>query len=209
MDGVLIDAVGLNWQAHNEILDGYGVHIGNDELSRYAGRPLATQIALLNETYGLTLDPKAFDARARVIKQRLFARIGAKPGASALLAALRAENIPCVVGTSMPRDLTMERLRSAGILGAFDALVTEDDVTAHKPHPDVYLAAARAAGMPPGRCVVFEDAPSGVAAARAAGTKIVAVRTSYVRPGELGALDLLVDSLEQVSVQQLRALFGT
>jgi mannitol-1-/sugar-/sorbitol-6-phosphatase len=78
-------------------------------------------------------------------------------------------------------------------------LITSDDVTAGKPDPQGYLSAAKQLGYEPDQCVVVEDAPAGVAAARAAGAFVLGV-TGTVQPSELPA-DLLVDTLTSVAVR--------
>jgi sugar-phosphatase len=95
------------------------------------------------------------------------------PGARRLLASCPAGTWAVV--TSGGRAIAGARMASAGLTRA-DVLVTGEDVENGKPHPDPYLLAAERLGAPPGRCAVFEDAPAGIAAARAAGvTTIIGV----------------------------------
>lgn len=96
-------------------------------------------------------------------------------GAARLLAALPAGRWAVV--TSAWRRLAEIRLRAAG-LPEPPVLVTADDVTAGKPDPQGYLRAAAALGAEPSRCLVVEDAPVGLAAARAAGMRALALRTT-------------------------------
>src|SRR5262249_2063601 len=115
------------------------------------------------------------------------------------------------IGSSAPRenlDLIL-RLTQAGAY--FDAIVSGEDTQRGKPDPQVFQLAAAKLGADPSRCVVFEDAVAGVQAARAGGMKCVAVRFvghhSEEALGRAGA-DLVVDSLEQVSVETIRRLLG-
>jgi beta-phosphoglucomutase-like phosphatase (HAD superfamily) len=90
------------------------------------------------------------------------------------------------------------------MVGAFDAIVTADDVPAPKPAPDCYLAAARALGAPPADCVALEDSATGVAAARAAGMFVVGVPSF---PGVvLAQADLVAASLEDAEVRRVLGL---
>jgi beta-phosphoglucomutase-like phosphatase (HAD superfamily) len=84
-------------------------------------------------------------------------------------------------------------LRAAGLDGAFDVIVTAEDVARPKPAPDAYLAAAEALGAQPSACVVLEDSPTGLAAARAAGARTIGVPSV---PGVVLEADLVVPSLE-------------
>ncbi|MFE2264599.1 HAD-IA family hydrolase [Streptomyces griseosporeus] len=115
------------------------------------------------------------------------------PGTRAFLDALPAERWAVV--TSATRRLAEARLDAVGILPK--TLIAADDITRGKPDPEPYLLAARRLGADPARCVVFEDAPAGLAAGRAAGMTTVALATTHP-VHELDA-DLVVDDLSALS----------
>ena len=95
------------------------------------------------------------------------------------LSLLEAKGIPVAIATSSPEDNVPHTLGEIGLLDSFAHVVRSDTVPRGKPHPDVFLAAAEKLGAPPERCLAFEDAPLGVAAARAAGMTCVALTTSF------------------------------
>ncbi|MFI0231360.1 HAD family hydrolase [Streptomyces sp. NPDC017086] len=115
------------------------------------------------------------------------------PGTREFLDALPADRWAVV--TSATRRLAEARLGAVGITPK--ALVTSDDVTRGKPDPEPYLLAARQLGVDPARCVVFEDAPAGLRAGRAAGMTTVALATTH-RAADLDA-DLVVRDLSALS----------
>lgn len=115
------------------------------------------------------------------------------PGTTAFLDPLPAERWAVV--TSATRRLAEARLNAVGIRPK--TLVAADDVTRGKPDPQPYLLAARRLGVDPARCVVFEDAPAGLRAGRAAGMTTVALATTH-RAHELVA-DLVVENLAALS----------
>ncbi|MEU0726937.1 HAD-IA family hydrolase [Streptomyces sp. NPDC006140] len=115
------------------------------------------------------------------------------PGTRSFLDALPAERWAVV--TSATRRLAEARLDAVGILPK--TLVAADDITRGKPDPEPYLLAARTLGVDPARCVVFEDAPAGLAAGRAAGMTTVALTTTH-QAHELHA-DLVVEDLSALS----------
>ncbi|MEU5252177.1 HAD-IA family hydrolase [Streptomyces longwoodensis] len=117
------------------------------------------------------------------------------PGTRDLLDALPADRWAVV--TSATHRLAAARLDAVGIRPK--TLVTADEVARGKPHPEPYLLAARQLGVDPARCVVFEDAPAGLAAGRAAGMTTVALATTH-RAEQLDA-DLVVSDLSALSVQ--------
>ncbi|MEU4051639.1 HAD family hydrolase [Streptomyces olivaceus] len=121
------------------------------------------------------------------------------PGTRDFLDALPADRWAVV--TSATRRLAEARLDAVGILPK--TLVAADDITRGKPDPEPYLLGARALGVDPAACVVFEDAPAGLQAGRAAGMRTVALATTH-RPDELDA-DLVVTDLSALSALATRA----
>ncbi len=96
--------------------------------------------------------------------------IPVKPGVVELLDFLAGRVLSLAFATSAGRATAESHLGKAGLLERFDAVATRDDVAQAKPHPDVYLEAARRLGVAPDRCIAFEDSNVGLAAAHAAGT---------------------------------------
>jgi sugar-phosphatase len=119
------------------------------------------------------------------------------PGAHALLAALPPNRWAVV--TSGDRSVAEHRLQHVGLpLPA--VMVCGDEVTHGKPDPEGYLAAAAKLGVAPANCVVVEDAPSGIEAARNAGMRVIAVATTH-KPEELGTADLVIDALSALTAR--------
>lgn len=118
------------------------------------------------------------------------------PGAQQIFSSLPEERRAIV--TSGVRALATARLRAAG-LAIPRTMVTYDDVERGKPDPEPYLLAARRLGVDPARCLVFEDAPAGIAAALAAGCRVVAVEGTSDR-SELTGAALIVDALDHLAV---------
>ena len=103
-------------------------------------------------------------------------------GARELLERLRAAGLGLAVASSAPRDNRTFVLEGLALRPFFAHVVGAEDVTRGKPAPDLFLAAARALGVEPSTCVVFEDAVNGIRAARAAG--MIAVGVTTLTPGE-------------------------
>ena len=113
------------------------------------------------------------------------------PGAAAILAA----DCPVAIVTSGGRRLAEARLRAAGLRRP-EVLVSADSVSRGKPHPEPYLFAAQRLGVFPGSCTVFEDAPAGIAAGKAAGMRVVALTTT-VEAADLSGADRIVTNLAE------------
>ena len=132
------------------------------------------------------------------------------PGVRELIASAMAdERFGLAIATSGTREKSQAVLESARIPYKEMAYVCGDDISEKKPNPEVFQAACRRLGLEPGRCVVIEDAPNGVQAARAAGCKCIAV-TNTCGETKLQAErpDLIVGSLAQVGLDTIVGLFG-
>jgi sugar-phosphatase len=117
------------------------------------------------------------------------------PGVKPLIASLPANSWTIV--TSAPESLMRNRLMSAGILMPQN-VVSADDVTHGKPHPEPYEMGARVLGLKPSECLVIEDAPAGIKAGKAAGCRVLAVLSSHSAV-DLADADWIVPSLEHVT----------
>jgi beta-phosphoglucomutase len=134
------------------------------------------------------------------------------PGVAKLLAAFAANGWPQAVGSSAPPGNLDLLLGVTDTRRYFSAMVSGDDVTHGKPHPEVFLTAAAKLGADPRRCVVFEDAVAGVEAAKAGGIACVAVTFVGHHPAEklrAAGAEIVVGSLEEVTAEQVAALVQT
>jgi beta-phosphoglucomutase family hydrolase len=129
------------------------------------------------------------------------------PGARELLSALREAGIPRSVGSSTPLSNLNALFAATGLGELFDAIVCGDDVKNGKPAPDVFLLAAQKLGLAPAGCLVIEDAHVGIAAAHAAGMKVLAVATTHPLE-ELTSADAAVASLAEITPERLRQIAG-
>jgi len=143
-------------------------------------------------------------------KEALYREVVREQGLTALsgvdtwLRALQAENIPCIIASSTHRENITTALGVLGLEGFFADMVTAEDVKRGKPDPEVFLTAAQRIGVEPVDAVVFEDALVGIAAAHAAGMRVVAVATTEPHD-KLTHADWIVNRLDELSVRQLWA----
>jgi beta-phosphoglucomutase len=129
------------------------------------------------------------------------------PGVEELLIELDRKKNPCAIGSSAPMANISTGLDILGFQRYFKAIVSGEDVKLGKPSPQIFLEASRRLQSPPEQCVVFEDAKVGVVAGKAAGMKVVAVTNTYPAE-ELKGADLIVDSLDRISIKVLERLVG-
>jgi HAD superfamily hydrolase (TIGR01509 family) len=128
--------------------------------------------------------------------------IEALPGVREFLASLKEHGVPCVVASSTHRENITTTLEVIGLQDFFAAIVTSEDVQRGKPDPEVFLTAAGRIGVKPPNAIVFEDALVGIAAAKAAGMRVVAVATTEPKD-KLAHADWVVDRLDELDPAQL------
>lgn len=199
MDGTLLDTEGAYRDAFHAALASFGTVLDERLYARLVGISSRERGALVQGWLGPAFPWQDCLADYRARKARLLeGPVRTKPGAAELLAELAAQNLPCAVATSAGRRTAEAALARAGLRGAVSTLVTRDDVEAGKPDPALFLRAAATLGASPARCLAIEDSPPGVAAARAAGMRVVMVPDVLPpRPDLLDAeLTLAADLLE-------------
>jgi HAD superfamily hydrolase (TIGR01509 family) len=195
MDGVIVDSEPYSMQALIEVLREHGIDPTPEDLHRSYGRTVREDVAHYFRKYGVTADLAAAIVRKHARYCQLAAgRLKPFPGVMALVERLRRYGYRLGLASSGSQAKVAFGMHALSIDGMFDTIVTGDDVTQSKPHPEIYLLAARRLEVEPATCVAIEDAPAGVQAAKRAGMRCIAVTNSVVRAQLLRA-DLIVDSL--------------
>ena len=199
MDGTLLDTElvfkEIVWDVTREL----GFEMTTDVHGRMVGSSHEATRRLLTEAYGVTFPYALFDEECRrIMHGRMAQSVPVKPGVPELLKELKARRIPAAVATSSRAAHALGHLGTAGLLDLFQAIVTRDDVTHPKPHPEPYLTAARHLGVKPTMCLAIEDSHSGVRAAHDAGMQTVMVPDLVPPNDELRTLCIVMQSLHQV-----------
>ena len=204
MDGVLTDSEPVICAAATEMFHELGVTVCPEDFRPFVGTGENRYIGGVAEKYGVTLDiPTAKRRTYEIYLQLVEQGIDAFPGAVELVSACREFGLLLAVASSADRIKIEANLRKIGLpWKAWDTVVTGEDVRNTKPAPDIFLAAASHLGLTADDCCVVEDAPNGVAAAKAAGMRCVAVAQTFP-PARLTVADLVRTSLVQVSVADL------
>lgn len=177
MDGLLLDTERLMQGAILESSAFHGFPMDEALFLSLVGVPVDGNRRQLLEAFGPAFPFDAYLARYRAQVLDEIARNGmpVKPGAAELLRDVKAAGLSLAVATSTGRERAVEHLAHAGFHDLLDALVTRDDVTNPKPHPEPYLLAAERLGVDPAHCLALEDSHSGVRSAAAAGMMVVMV----------------------------------
>ncbi|MEU6591623.1 HAD family phosphatase [Streptomyces sp. NPDC046881] len=204
MDGTLVDTEGFWWDVETEVFASLGHTL--DETWRHVvvGGPMTRSAGFLIEATGADISlAELMVLLNEGFEDRIGRTLPLMPGATRLLAELYEYEIPTALVSASHRRI-IDRVLS--VLGPhhFALSIAGDEVSRTKPFPDPYLLAAAGLGADPARCAVVEDTATGVAAAEAAGCRVVAVPS--VAPIGPAAGRTVVSSLEEVDLAFLRGL---
>jgi beta-phosphoglucomutase len=199
LDGVVIDSMPMHTEAWRVYLNRLGLESGDIE-TRMHGRRNDEIVA---EFIGADLAPQEIFAHGAA-KEQLYRDL--------MRPALMANLVPGVVeflqsSNGSPIGLASNAepanidfvLDGAGLRQWFQIIVDGHQVDRPKPYPDIYLRAAHLLGVEPSKCIVFEDSPTGVTAARKAGARVVGVET---HPTDLSGVDLLIRDFRDPSLME-------
>ena len=203
LDGTLVDSAELHWISwrdtmaaegheitYQQFLDSFGQK--NDRILPLwlgAGTPAERMVRIGN------------DKEAAYRRLALERGLTPLPGGAEWVRRLHGAGWKQAIASSAPRQNVDVMLRALGLAAEFDALVGAEDVTAGKPDPQVFLAAAARLGVPPGRCIVVEDAAVGIEAARRAGMKSIGVSQSVALNADIAVrslADLPADAFDRL-----------
>ena len=168
-DGVLIDSEILSFAVDERMLASYGVTITGAELARdFGGVTYGEMVVVLNDRFGVSIDPKSYQQRCEAELARTFETdLRAIEGMHDLLADL---SVPFALASGSDLARLDQCLRLTNLAHFFeDRVFSAEQVDRGKPAPDVFLLAATSCGWSPEHCLVIEDSPSGILAAKAAG----------------------------------------
>ena len=209
MDGVIVDSNAMHRAAWAVFNRRYGLET-TEEMQQWACGKRNDQI--VRHYFGDGIGGEEVEARGRA-KERLYRELAAGRAEEMLVPGLRGflerhRDLPMAVGSNAEPQNAAFVLEETGLRPYFRVVVDGHQVHNPKPHPDVYLRAAELLETEPANCIVFEDSHSGVAAALAAGMRVIGLRTTYGNlPGAVLTIDnFLCGDLEPWLQAQLRSV---
>lgn len=204
MDGTIVDTEPYWIRAEHDLVESYG-GTWTDELAHgLVGNPLLVSARMILDNSPVRMRPEeVVDALLESVTAQMRRAVPWRPGARELLAQARAAGVPNALVTMSYRSFA-QVLVDALPEGTFSAVVTGDEVSHGKPHPEPYLAAARALQVSPQDALAIEDSPTGVRSAVAAGVPTIGVPHVVPVPDDLGAA--LVPGLDGHDLQSLLRL---
>jgi HAD superfamily hydrolase (TIGR01509 family) len=211
-DGVILDSETPEYESNRLIYERCGVTLTVDEWCDQIGIYTEGQ----EERWFLRLcerasRPPSTHEEYAAERKRHFAKLvprEPRQGIRELLEALRDAGVPTAIATSAPARWVVPASKRLGITPLVQTIVSSDDVVRGKPAPDVYLEATRRLGADPAMSVAIEDSGPGLAAARAAGLKTVAIPHWLTERHELSGADLRVGHAGELTVARLATLLA-
>ncbi|HXZ95020.1 MAG TPA: beta-phosphoglucomutase family hydrolase [Dehalococcoidia bacterium] len=200
MDGVIFDSYSFHFAAWQETFAKRGIEFTKEDFTKLFG---TRNDFIVRSVMGKKLPERdaqiVAQEKEETFREKATGNIKPFPGVVRLLNSLKKGNFKLGLASSAPKeniDLVLSELNLAGI---FDCVVFGQEVTESKPSPQIYLLAAEKLAAIPNDCVVIEDSPLGVKAAKAAGMKCLAITNTHPQQ-KLEEADRVVDSLENVDL---------
>jgi len=174
-DGTLTDSMPVHFVAWSRTMRRYGIDFPVKRFYSLGGVPSDKIIRMLADEQDIEIDSDlAATEKETAFLELIDLLVPIEPVMEIVLSA--RGTMPIAVASGGFREIILRQLKQLGCEGWFNAIVTAEDTPRHKPHPDVFLEAARRLGVAPEKCLVYEDADLGIQAATAAGMTSVDVR---------------------------------
>lgn len=209
MDGIIIDSEPIQSKSYELVLQKYGItpEYNADGLIQVLGVHSEGNWKLLKNKHKISesvykLKEKKQEVYLELIKNNL----SPMPGLINLLKFFKKKSLPlAIASSSTPKQISIivDLLK---ISDYFDVMISGEEVKRGKPHPDVFLEAAKKLGVKPETCLVLEDAETGVLAGKAAGMKVIAVKNKYTTTQDHSKADKIVHSLEEINEELINSL---
>lgn len=198
-DGIILDSEPINFEAARRVFEKYGIQLmpadvqdGIGAGAKYMSDPM--------ERYGLknvTVEQLMVE-REEWFRKLARGHLAPFAGLDHLIGYLRKIGIKTAVASSATNEVVMGNFKIAGLdPNTFDVIVDSSKILHKKPAPDIFLQAAKELGVSPSYCLVVEDSPAGIEAAKCAGMRVVAVASTFPKD-RLSQADFLVDDLKEL-----------
>ncbi len=205
MDGVLVDSAESHLESWRRLAAENGSAVSDSQFRATFGRQNRDIVPLLFGPVSASRLKQLADRKEEIYRDLVGANPPIVEGAVRLIHELHRAGIALAVGSSGPRENIDLILQAMGVANFVLVVVSAGDVTRGKPDPQVFQLAIGRLGLRPDQCVVIEDAPVGVQAARAAGARTVALLLHHP-PEAFDGVDLIVPRLADLTTARLRML---
>ena len=206
MDGIIADTSQYHHKGWQIVFRKRGINYTEADFRRNTGKRSDTIIReVLGEKIPQNEITEIIQEKDATFRQLMGGNIKLFPGVLKLITSLKEHDFKIAIASSAPMENIRLITQSLKIDNYFDAIISGWEVTKGKPHPQTFLLAAEKLGVETEDCIVIEDAISGVTASKRAGMRCIAVTNTTSRE-ELREADLIIDTLEEITVDDLTGL---
>lgn len=207
-DGVLIDSSAFHWYSWQLLMQ-------EDDSLKLTEEQFVEGFGKRNDLILKEAQPKASEKQRQqwaerkeeLFRQSAQGKISLLPGMETFLKELKQKNIPRIIASSTPIENLRMYLKQTVLGNYFTQFVSAEEVPHGKPHPDVFLEAAKRLGLPPSSCIVIEDAPAGIEAGKKAGCYVIALETTHSKES-LTYADLIYPSAHSLNLNTILSTFS-
>jgi len=210
MDGVLVDSEPIHYEIENRLFNQLGITVPDDVHRNYLGTSADFMYADLKSRFGLPGTVNELIQFGETFTCDYFWQLqvlNLNEGVLSLLKELKLAGMKLAVATSSSPEVAKILLDRCEITSYFDAIVTTSEAGKSKPAPHVYLLAAQKIGMVPSNCIVFEDSPNGLSAAKGAGMFCIAMQPNCAL--DLSKADFLIGTFSGFRLERLLEIFNS
>jgi HAD superfamily hydrolase (TIGR01509 family) len=206
MDGILIESEHVYTDIENTMLDELGLDVSDEIKKTFLGAKMDDCWEMIKDVYDADFNVADIvkEERRRYIACLNNGDIQKVDGAHALLTALFKHGYNLALGTASKSHEAILIMKQFDYYDFMQTIVTCEDVIASKPAPDIYLKAAKDIGTNPHHCVVIEDSKNGIAAAKAANMKCIALKNAY--NSDYSKADIVVSNLNKITINMIERL---
>ena len=204
LDGTLFNTEIVYDVVCEKLLERRGHKVRPDVISQMMGRPSHIALQILINEHGFDDTVEALQTESHDLFLELInGRAELMPGAMEMIDHVQSLGLPISITTSSDPKLVTPLLDLANITSKFEFLLTAADVKNHKPHPEIYLTAAKKFGIQPAELLAFEDSQVGCAAAVASGAYTIVVPSKLKDQHDFSGASLIADSLKSPEIRRL------
>jgi len=205
MDGLMVDSESWAHESYNHVLAPYGPAMTDEEFAQLVGWRSIDKPSFFTSRWNILEEelPRIIAARRPIFLEMMRERLAPMPGLLPVIALARDHGLRLAVASSSRLSYLQMVLEGLGLADTFAVVVSGAELPRSKPDPAIYLATLERLGVPASAAVALEDSESGVAAARAAGLRVIAIANRYTRYQRLDAAHLRLNSLEEVTWERL------
>lgn len=212
VDGTLVNSEPLHVSAWDKALKASGYELSNLSVSfrqTMAGKkPIVVAAGMVEELHLTISAEELLELKSSLFLEKAKTSLEGMPGAVESVRRFKEAGYKLAIGTSLDREFLNIILKSLNVSDLFNVIVTGDQIKNGKPDPETYLAVSKQLGTAPDRCVVFEDAQSGIQSAKAAGAWCVAVKNEEAISQDTHEADITVSALNDVTLDMIKG-FGS